>query len=62
MTKLYSGGCACGAIRYETGSRPVFQNHCQCRDCQKRTGTGHGSCLAFAGRGGRFTRIGKKNP
>ncbi len=50
MTTLYSGGCACGAIRYEARSRPIFQNHCQCLDCQKRSGTGHGSYLTFAGR------------
>jgi hypothetical protein len=47
MTKTYSGGCACGAIRYETKSQPVFENHCQCRDCQKRSGTGHGSYVTF---------------
>jgi hypothetical protein len=47
MTKLYAGGCACGAIRYETRSEPIFENHCQCTDCQKRSGTGHGSYLTF---------------
>ncbi len=47
MTMTYSGGCACGAIRYETRSEPIFENHCQCRDCQKRSGTGHGSYLTF---------------
>ncbi len=47
MTKNYIGGCACGNIRYQTSSEPVAQNHCQCRDCQKRSGTGHGSYLAF---------------
>lgn len=47
MTRFYTGGCACGAIRYETGSEPIFQNHCQCTDCQKRSGTGHGSYLLF---------------
>ncbi|TCT13367.1 hypothetical protein EDC22_101231 [Tepidamorphus gemmatus] len=47
MTKLYSGACACGAIRYETRSEPIFENHCQCLDCQKRSGTGHGSYLTF---------------
>ena len=47
MTKTYAGGCACGAIRYETSSEPIFQNHCQCRDCQKRSGAGHGSYLTF---------------
>ncbi len=47
MTKRYSGGCACGAIRYETGSEPIVEIHCQCRDCQKRSGTGHSSYLTF---------------
>jgi len=50
MTAPYTGGCACGAIRYEAPGEPVFQNHCQCRDCQKRSGTGHGSWLTFARR------------
>ncbi|KRG47852.1 aldehyde-activating protein [Stenotrophomonas panacihumi] len=52
MSTLYSGGCACGALRYETPQAPIFQNHCQCRDCQRRSGTGHGSYLTFAGRAG----------
>lgn len=47
MSKPYSGGCACGAIRYDTSSQPIAENHCQCRDCQKRSGTGHGSYLTF---------------
>lgn len=49
-TRPYTGGCACGAIRYETRHAPVFQNHCQCRDCQRRSGTGHGSWLTFPAR------------
>ncbi len=47
MTKPYTGGCMCGAIRYETSSTPIVESHCQCRDCQKRSGTGHGSYLTF---------------
>lgn len=50
MTQPYTGGCACGAIRYATKHAPVFQNHCQCRDCQRRSGTGHGSYLTFPAR------------
>ncbi len=50
MTKPYTGGCACGAVRYEIAAEPVFSNHCQCTDCQKVSGTGHGSYLTFAGR------------
>lgn len=40
----------CGAIRYETETSPVFENHCQCTHCQKRIGTGHGSYLTFGDR------------
>lgn len=50
MTRPYTGGCACGAVRYETPHAPFFQNHCQCRDCQRRSGTGHGSWLTFSAR------------
>lgn len=50
MTKPYTGGCACGAIRYEVHSEPIAGAHCQCLDCQKRSGTGHGSYLTFTGR------------
>ena len=47
MAKFYTGGCACGALRYQTSCDPIFENHCQCRDCQKQSGTGHGSYLSF---------------
>lgn len=42
MTK-YTGGCACGAIKYTMQSEPEFSFHCQCRQCQRITGTGHAS-------------------
>ena len=48
MSQTYTGGCACGAIRYEISGEPIFHNHCQCRDCQRKSGTGHGSYLTFA--------------
>ena len=47
MSKAYEGGCACGALRYVIDDEPVFMNHCQCRDCQRVSGTGHGSYLTF---------------
>ena len=50
MNTPYTGGCACGAIRYQATAQPVFENHCQCRDCQRRSGTGHGSYLTFPSR------------
>jgi hypothetical protein len=47
MSESYTGGCACGAIRYEIPDEPMVMNDCQCRDCQRRSGTGHGSYLTF---------------
>ena len=47
MRKTYAGGCACRTIRYEIEAEPVFQPDCQCRDCQRMSGTGHGSYLVF---------------
>ena len=42
-----SGGCLCGAVRYELNGEPIFQGHCHCVDCQKVTGTGHVSVVAL---------------
>lgn len=50
MSKAYTGGCACGATRYEISAEPLAMNDCQCRQCQQRSGTGHGSYLTFPSR------------
>jgi hypothetical protein len=34
----FTGGCACGAIRYESTAEPVLMLHCHCRDCQRSSG------------------------
>lgn len=47
MPDAYTGGCACGAVRYTIAGEPVFSNDCHCRDCQQESGTGHGSHLTF---------------
>ena len=47
MSEAYTGGCACGAIRYEITAEPIVMNDCQCRECQRKSGTGHGSYLTF---------------
>jgi hypothetical protein len=43
----YEGGCACGAFRYVAAAEPLLSLHCQCRDCQRMTGTGHASMMVF---------------
>jgi hypothetical protein len=47
MSIPFTGGCACGEIRYEIASEPISMPHCQCRHCQQISGTGHGSYLTF---------------
>lgn len=38
-----TGRCACGAIHYSIIAEPGFAFHCQCRQCQRASGTGHAS-------------------
>lgn len=45
--RAYTGGCACGALRYEIAAEPLMSGHCQCRDCQRESGTSHASQMAF---------------
>ena len=40
-----SGGCLCGAIRYQILGAPLFVGQCYCKDCQKATGTGHSTVI-----------------
>lgn len=34
-----TGGCGCGAIRYEYSGDPVVAFNCHCRDCQHSSGS-----------------------
>lgn len=47
MSTDYTGGCACGALRYRISGEPRASLDCQCLDCQKESGTGHASHLVF---------------
>jgi hypothetical protein len=38
MPETFSGGCACGAVRYESKGAPRYMGNCHCIDCQKATG------------------------
>lgn len=45
----YTGGCGCGAIRYSVPAEPAVMNYCQCRQCQRESGGGHGAHVTFVG-------------
>jgi hypothetical protein len=38
MAKPFTGGCACGAVRYELASMPFDAGWCHCRTCQLNSG------------------------
>jgi hypothetical protein len=43
----YAGGCCCGTVRHEIAADPIRGFQCQCRDCQRDTGSGHASDMVF---------------
>jgi hypothetical protein len=46
MSKI-TGGCACGAVKYEISAEPMMQVHCQCSKCRRLSGTGHTAFQVF---------------
>jgi len=39
------GRCACGDVSYSVSEQPRFSYLCQCRHCQRATGTGHAALM-----------------
>ena len=46
MPKL-TGGCLCGAVRYEAEADPLFVGVCHCRNCQKASGTAFATAIGI---------------
>ena len=38
---MLTGGCLCGAVRYEADGDPAWTAICYCRDCQRTSGSGY---------------------
>lgn len=50
----YTGGCLCGALRYEASGEPTSQGYCFCGDCRKASGSGFVAFLMFPASAVRF--------
>lgn len=44
----YSGGCACGSVRFVLAGEPRWVVVCHCNECKKRTGSVFGVSAVFA--------------
>lgn len=51
MKSVLRGGCACGQVRYEATAAPAFSLLCQCRQCQRITGSGHAAQFTIPAEG-----------
>lgn len=39
MNEALTGGCNCGAVKFEVTTPPIGAGYCHCTRCQRRTGT-----------------------
>jgi hypothetical protein len=51
-----SGGCLCGAVRYEASVAAAGAAYCHCRMCQRSVGNVFGAFAGFPATSFRFTR------
>src|SRR5450432_3373670 len=56
MPHSFTGGCLCGAIRYECNSRPLAMLNCHCRDCQQVSGGSFTPVVYVPAKAFRITR------
>ena len=56
MAVPFTGGCACGAIRYECTAEPLYMGNCHCRDCQRATGSAYFPAVGMSTTAIRFTK------
>jgi hypothetical protein len=45
VSACITGGCACGAIRYQFTGEPLASLLCHCRDCQRESGGAYSPIL-----------------
>ena len=45
---VITGGCLCGALRYEARRDPLFAGLCYCADCRRASGSGFIPFMSFS--------------
>jgi hypothetical protein len=51
-----TGGCYCGAVRYEAEGAPIMKARCHCRECKYYTGGEGNDFMAMPAGGFRYTK------
>ena len=51
-----TGGCMCGAVRYEAAGAPAAVSHCHCESCRRHTGAPMVTLVSFEAGRVRFTK------
>ena len=53
--KGFTGGCLCGAVRFEAQGEPMYAGHCYCEDCRKASGSGFVAFMSYPASAVRFS-------
>ncbi len=56
MPTNFSGGCACGAIRYECNAESITMFNCHCRDCQRASGSAFSAVVYVPAKAVKITK------
>jgi len=54
-TPVHTGGCLCGALRYQARGAPLHMGYCYCADCRKASGSGFIPFMGFPAQAVTFT-------
>jgi hypothetical protein len=55
MTERTTGGCQCGAVRYEFDGPPIEVYVCHCTECRKQSASVHGISVIVPSSAARLT-------
>jgi hypothetical protein len=51
---VHTGGCRCGAVRFEASAEPFYASYCHCSDCRRASGAPVAAFVGFYAADVRF--------